>query len=324
MKKLLFILLINCSLLFAQNNWELVYHSDGPAPLWALETYGKNIITGAGNNGFFFISKDTGQTWEEVYIGTDAQLWGISFIDESNIWICGHKGTIIKYDSKENKYFDFAIDSKYDLKAISFIDNNTGLAGSDNGVVFRTSNGGKTWDSIFFTQGFKLKKIKMKNSEEGYILCCPLYVKVANKNVKNKDSRIYKTFDGGLSWKILTNINGEDINNILFKNDDIWIVGNDGMIIKSSDGGITWEWFKKNFSEHIWNIYIDNENLYVVAGWSHFGVGKSSIYNKSIALDFSSEKFPTFMLAGNGEYLFTEYIDGEIGGFHEIWRKKLK
>jgi len=317
-------LLINFSLLFAQNNWELVYHSDDPSSIWALETYGKNIISGAGNNGFFFISKDNGQTWQEVYIGTDAQLWDISFVDESNIWICGLKGTIIKYDSKENKYYDYAIESRHELKTISFIDNLTGLAGSKRGEVFRTMNGGKTWDSVFFTKGFKITKIKLKNSKEGYILCSPVYIKKDNKNVKNKDSRIYQTTDGGLNWKILVDIKDEDINNILFNDIDIWIVGNDGLIMKTSDGGITWEWLKKDFTEHIWSIAINDKEIYVTAGWSNFGVGKSSINNKTFELDFSSEKFPTFMLASNGEFLFTEFINGNVGGFHEIWRKKLK
>lgn len=325
MKKILFMLLMNCSLLFAQNNWEIVYNTDDPYfNIWGLESYAQNTVSATGNNGFFIISKDTGQTWKEVYLGTNAQLWDISYVDEQNIWICGYKGTIVKYNSNENKYFDFSIDSKYDIKSICFVNNLTGLAGSKKGIVFMTKNGGKTWDSILFTRGFELTKIRMKNSKEGYILCSPQYIKIDNKNVKNKDSRIYKTLDGGLTWKVLVDIKDEDINNILFNDNNIWIVGFNGLIIKSSDGGITWEWLKKDFNENIWSMVLNKDEIYVAAGWQNYGIGKSSFNSKSFELDFDSQGTTIFRLTGNGEYLFTEISDGRIDGIHEILRKKIR
>ncbi len=88
------------------------------------------------------------------------------------------------------------------LNSIHMIDNNTGWAVGSNTSVFKTTNGGASWDSVptpFTEAGKILSKVIFVNANTGWIF---------SKTSMTGDSTIIKTTNGGTSWfkqKLSTN-----------------------------------------------------------------------------------------------------------------------
>lgn len=69
------------------------------------------------------------------------------------------------------------------------------------------------------------------NSNVGYAL-----------NQWNYNRRLYKTIDGGFTWKVFFETTNGDINSFHFiDKEDGFLVGENGIALKTSDGGITWK-----------------------------------------------------------------------------------
>lgn len=80
------------------------------------------------------------------------------------------------------------------LNSIHMIDNNTGWAVGSNTSVFKTTNGGSSWDSVPtpFTEASKvLSKVQFVNANTGWIF---------SKTSMTGDSTIIKTTNGGTTW----------------------------------------------------------------------------------------------------------------------------
>ena len=73
----------------------------------------------------------------------------IEMIDTLRGFACGYanledKGIILKTTDGENWVTNYEVEEN-DLNEIQFIDENTGWAVGENGIVIRTTNGGVTW-----------------------------------------------------------------------------------------------------------------------------------------------------------------------------------
>lgn len=107
----------------------------------------------------------------------------------------------------------------------------------EQGIILRSSNKGKSWQTIFEKQGISFNKIHFKNSLLGFALGDFL--------------DIYKTIDGGITWKQTAFADTVSFNYKvvlrdieILSNSSILVSGGDdfgnGIILKSEDEGEKW------------------------------------------------------------------------------------
>jgi photosystem II stability/assembly factor-like uncharacterized protein len=83
--------------------------------------------------------------WTAVTSGTTADLFNVSFVDESNGWAAGINGTIIHSSDGGNTWSVQSSGVVDTLNSISFINSTTGwIAGTQH--ILKTINGGSTWN----------------------------------------------------------------------------------------------------------------------------------------------------------------------------------
>ena len=171
---------------------------------------------------------------------------------------------------------------------------------SISGDVFKTTDGGITWNklgievdeglsSIFFINentgfisgGFNQKKVmktidggitwqQVLNQEFGQIQFLNNHVGYANR-IGYSGGRMYKTIDGGNTWNINIDVD-QSINSFHFLDENNgYFAGDNGLMYKTKNGGITWEkltvpyvyyTFVKFYSKNVGYIFDDYGRLY--------------------------------------------------------------
>lgn len=199
-----------------------------------------NTVYISGDNGAFYKSTDNGSTWT-----TPTQIAKAGFIQA--LWADGN-GRIIAGGTAEGAtnpigiaQFMYSSDygntwngvslssSSNDIRSLSMINSTTGYACGSGGKIYKTTNGGASWDSIYTTSIQALSRIYFYNENLG--------ITVGN------GGSMYKTTDGGVTW---ASINGTGltggINAAAILNPSTYIAGSfiNGGVYKTTDGGTSW------------------------------------------------------------------------------------
>jgi photosystem II stability/assembly factor-like uncharacterized protein len=121
------------------------------------------------------------------------------------------------------------IPSDWSLDKASFVDDNHGYIASTNyNYLFRTSNGGVTWDSVVAPQG--IVDVDFISMDTGFVLI----------NMFSSFS-IATTINGGNSWITDTLPSGDYYQMIRFVDSNTgYVTNNFGTVYKTTDGGQTW------------------------------------------------------------------------------------
>ncbi len=120
------------------------------------------------------------------------------------------------------------------LNAVKFIDQNTGIACGDSGVIIRTTNGGLNWSMNVMQERTSLKAISFADAQTGFIC-----------GAKKLNSLIFKTINSGVSWEAINTGVPMQYNSIFFVNQNTGYacggLGNlSGKLLKTTDSGNSW------------------------------------------------------------------------------------
>jgi photosystem II stability/assembly factor-like uncharacterized protein len=198
------------------------------------------ICGGDGNiwpGGIVLKTSNGGNSWIQVSSSfTSSGLNTIFFINSSTGWTTGNGGDFYKSSDGGTSwdsiaYFTSEFESWH--TATIFWDTLNGVTcgnyhatGNWGGEIFKTTDGGYTWNGIMYTGLlYAIAREPLINS---------LYI--VGENYWNADGLIYNSTDGGDSWTQETN----PTNNILYsieitQNQVGWIVGTNGTILKNSN-----------------------------------------------------------------------------------------
>ena len=145
----------------------------------------------------------------------------------------------------------------------------------DTAIVFKSNNGGQTWNPVFSKQFHTFKNIVFVNANTGFVQ--------ADSSYSNFTS-YYKTTNAGNSW-FLTSSGNTGHSNSYFTNDSMgWAVGN--QILKTENGGANWVAQPVIPSSNLRSIYfIDYYN-----GWS--GGSNGALYNAEFKDTTTGDFFP--------------------------------
>ncbi len=152
--------------------------------------------------------------------------------------------------------------------------------GSASGGVWKTTSGGASWQPIFDREGsFSIGWITLDPKNPNVV-----WVGTGERNSQRSvayGDGVYKSEDGGKSWKNMGLKNSEHIGRIVINPDNpdivyvaaqgpLWTPGGDRGLYKTSDGGKTWEQVLK-ISENtgVTDVVIDPRNPNVVIASSY-------------------------------------------------------
>ncbi len=260
-----------------------------------------NETTGwtAGMDGTILKTTDGGENWFSQSISTPDNIRSIFFTDSLNGWIALYEWTPFRhgsvYHSSDGGNTWYAQLSVFDYALLSlfFIDNSLGWVVGTNGIAFRTTNGGNTWQQMYIdTYGGWLYSVRFVDINDGWA-AGDIFGQIAKTNNggsywfmqniptsnylidvyfidQNRgwgvgyDGAIVRTTNGGSSWFTQPSGVTNELHDIQFVNEyDGWIVGRGGVVLHSYNGGNSWIQQNSNTTSDLYAVAFVDE----LTGW---------------------------------------------------------
>lgn len=166
---------------------------------------------------------------------------------------------------------------------VDFVDSDTGFVGTTLGYIFKTVDGGTTWNSQYIGSQTSISDLYFYNSDVGYAV--------------GNNSKIYKTTDGGVGWTESIGIPTDDYRSINCPNIDTCFVCGTKNILKTVNGGDSWQTMYTSLiqSEYFHALDFVNSDYGFVTGSKTFktidgGLNWNEVADKyNIEIDFYSE-----------------------------------
>jgi len=135
--------------------------------------------------------------WESVDVGSDASFRGLHVVDDNVIWVSGTKGTVLVSSDRGKTWRDRSVEGaeELDFRDIHGFDDGSAviISSGDVAKIFRTTNGGRTWNSCGSKSNAFFDAVSFWDDRYGIVMSDPI------------DGRVWlaRTKDGGKSWKSL-------------------------------------------------------------------------------------------------------------------------
>jgi photosystem II stability/assembly factor-like uncharacterized protein len=220
-----------------------------------------------GDNGKLYKTTDMGTSWNLISTGTTKNLVNIRFADPSTGIIAGCMRTVLKTtDYGQNWTSLLETDSLLDFYGCKIIDVNNYYVTGTTSHIYKTSDGGLSWDTLSFEMVNPLWAPEFINSNTGWVTgCCGLFLKTTNAGLNwtneyfltlgytlyslkfinsntgftcGGNGTLYRTTNQGISWdSTVTNTDQILYSLVMANNSTGWVVGEFGTILKTTNGG---------------------------------------------------------------------------------------
>lgn len=173
----------------AAKSWE---KADIPAPLsYCSDMFFVDENTGflCGPEGWLIRTNNGGQDWDDLSPGNNMDLRDLHFVDENNGWMIDYDGkTILHTTDGGQNWSQVQLGSSiiYQPEDIFFLDATNGFVNTDDGLLYKSTDGGETWELHYGFPGGSYSSIYFTSPSEGWYL----------------SGRIYHSSDGGQNWDV--------------------------------------------------------------------------------------------------------------------------
>jgi len=202
--------------------------------------------------------------WRPLPIGTSADFRDVFFTDPLHGWISGGgydiAGGLIGRTRDGGKSWQFRsgiiapATNGLHVEALHFFDAQHGLAATDGGKIFVTSNGGDDWGEVRAWSGATdyLFGFHFLDEQKGWVVGL---------------AGVLTTDDGGAHWTKLAKTEGRAIAFVDAQNG--WLVGQHAVLMSSADGGASWTHvdlpFANDEKPDLWDIcFADTREGWIV------------------------------------------------------------
>ena len=233
-----------------------------------IEIINDNIAIAVGESGKIIKSFDSGETWKNISINIPNELYGVQFLNTKVGYINGDKILLKTTNSGENWFkVNYPSESYPYVNKMTFITEEEGFLYGNDGKLYKTNNGGKTWD--FMNLGFvTITDIEFFDDKNGVL------------SINN--NRLLKTNNGGLSWEQIT-LNITELSNYvqfvklnIVNNKVGYAITYDGKVIKTEDSGETWGFKNEIQIEYPTEFkFLDENTGYLLSGFNFASIHKT-------------------------------------------------
>lgn len=276
----------------------------------ALQFVNDTVGFVAGPGGGIYKTVDGGATWKRVNSQTEGEEYYLNhvfFLNEQIGWVGGFDNDFSAFTPAPLFYtndggetwtdIDWVDEERFNDQ-ITFYNENLGYAiGRTNGNLYRTTDGGSSWESLF-GDGFRgsLAAIDASDDENAWAV--------------GANGTILATSNGGEDWNMQNSDASKTLRDIQFFDGQIgWAIGDSGTVVSTTDGGEIWTAIETGVDENLRSI----EMLDAMTGWV---VGDSSLVLKTSDGGNAWESvvlFPDDTLQLNS-VVFIDENNGWIGG----------
>jgi photosystem II stability/assembly factor-like uncharacterized protein len=187
-----------------------------------------------GEGGAVYTTRDAGASWNRLQAPTRYLLFGGVFIDENNGWLVGAGSTILQTSNggetwQRGRLMSVAANATNHantsvgtraarFNSVSFVDRRQGWAVGSGGSIYRTVNGGSSWQPQTSGVSTDLLDVKFLDAREGWAV--------------GDEGTVLHTTDGGRHWLNEHSSTTHSLERIFFSDRTHgWAVGFGGTII---------------------------------------------------------------------------------------------
>ena len=201
--------------------------------------------------------------WETQTSGVTGLLYSVKAVDQNTGWIAAAAGRVLRTTNTGGTWSSVGNGriGAFDVYAIDALDANTAFATttpSTTSYIFRTTNGGALWDTVYTQSGGFIDAIKMFDANNGMAIGDPVGGKWT----------IVKTSNGGATWVRDTTHAPAQAGTEAGSNNGfasrgsslLWFPGNSNSatapqrVYRSTDGGLTWAFSNLPFASSASNF----------------------------------------------------------------------
>lgn len=198
-------------------------------PFYKLRIYGSSCYL-LNSTSQMMKTNSGGEVWKLLNVPDLTEYYyDLQFVNENTAYMCSYDGIIIKTIDGGETWIDKSISDEYNLNSLFFINENKGWFIDYTGKrILRTTSGGDDWtfSSLGDVYIFQPISIFFVNEDEGF--------------VTTSEGVLFKTIDGGETWKEFYVFGGGMYSKIYFLNKTEGWYKSLGSICHTLDGGITW------------------------------------------------------------------------------------
>src|SRR4030095_12464856 len=233
-----------------------------------IQLYWQNETTGFALQGGIYSSgtkikktNNSGASWVDVFNDTTIQINVISFPSTTTGYIGGKTlnptiltAKFLKSTNTGNTWDSITVHGIREVNSINFLNNLTGyISGprsfSNGPCLLRTTTGGLSWDSIFYSgNSVYFKNLQFFNFNTGYG-----YV----------GGTVQKTINAGVNWTgsnpyTEAGLNISDFS--AYNTDNVVSCGNLGSLGKTTNGGLNWTSISSGFRNYLYGLKFFDAN----------------------------------------------------------------
>ena len=243
--------------LLASGPWQVLGPDGGDARSLAYDAHNPDHILLGTSTGQMFASDDAGHTWSRL-----ARLGGDDYVLDH-----------ISIDPQDS--------NRIYVSAWS-------VSSQQIGEIFRTRDGGRTWDTLSAMHGKSIRAMAMYKGDSHVLVAGAL-------------DGVFRSKDGGNSWERLSPANSADIKNIESiavdpKDPNTVYAGTWHLAWKTSDSGANWQHINKGMIDDsdVFSVIVDHGNPSVVFASACSGIYKSetagNLFAKIQGIPFSARR----------------------------------